>query len=251
MPLSRSDKLRRITSLLDSIEKKQLEILRLWEENRKATETYLSQIRALDSSVAASRSIVAQHRSDSSRHSLVAEQALSDIVRSSLTRVENAERESQLSASDAMTLAQRLTSNLTEVSESSDDDAFKLEPVLRKRVYVDLNEIEDVMLQSPFVAKCRAFGRPDAVCGQALYCVIVPEPGAHVSDMIFKLHAKKHLEREQRPRQIFVVDTLPEHVSRNALAGAYGPSTFVSRAMAFHLQQYRRYTARDARFYRQ
>lgn len=235
------DKLGSIMLILERIEANQKHLLRLLEERSVIANLFSKLLYTLDSSMMTSPPHSAQR--NRRRRAQIVKDSMCDLVTTTIAVAQRAQRDSQVHAQDATKLARRSRLDLFNESDSEDDAFIEVEPLARKNVHVDLDGIEMGMRTSHLLLQCKAFGRPDAIDGQAVYCAVVPMPGVHISELQLKLHARSRLSREQQPRQFFLLENLPKHVTRSALAGAYGPSSFVTRSMASNLTRYQNYVA--------
>lgn len=90
-----------------------------------------------------------------------------------------------------------------------------------KKVSVNLDEVERVINNSPYVSVCRAFGLPDSKYGNEVYCAVVPKRSTKVSEPMLFIHAQKYLPTAMVPKRFYFVQELPAGITRKALADTH------------------------------
>ncbi|MHB1503756.1 MAG: AMP-binding protein [Acidimicrobiales bacterium] len=81
-------------------------------------------------------------------------------------------------------------------------------------------EVERVLAAAPGVAEAVVLGRPDATQGETVEAVIVPEPGAALSEPTLHAYCAANLARYKCPSIIRFVDELPRGLTGKALRRA-------------------------------
>ncbi len=81
-------------------------------------------------------------------------------------------------------------------------------------------EVERVLAAAPGVAEAVVLGRPDATQGETVEAVIVPEPGAALSEPTLRAYCAANLARYKCPSTIRFVDELPRGLTGKALRRA-------------------------------
>ncbi|HEY6856727.1 MAG TPA: fatty-acid--CoA ligase, partial [Mycobacterium sp.] len=70
-------------------------------------------------------------------------------------------------------------------------------------------EVENAVCQHPAVAACAVIGIPDPAWGEAVHAVVVLRPGASVTEVELREHAKSLIAGYKAPRSVAFVDALP------------------------------------------
>lgn len=78
------------------------------------------------------------------------------------------------------------------------------------------HEVERVLAEHPGVSEAAVVGVPDAATGEAVRAVVVPVPGAAVTEEELGAHCAARLARFKRPTAIRIADSLP-HTSTGKL----------------------------------
>jgi acyl-CoA synthetase (AMP-forming)/AMP-acid ligase II len=81
-------------------------------------------------------------------------------------------------------------------------------------------EVEEAIASHPSVAECVVIGVPDERTGEAVKALVVPRPGARVTEDEIIDHCRTHLARFKLPRQVELVERLPRHVTGKVLRRA-------------------------------
>lgn len=82
--------------------------------------------------------------------------------------------------------------------------------IIRSGHNIEPRLIEDVLLQSPWVAQAAAVGKPDAYAGELPIAYVELHPGAQVTvEELLLYAAEKISERPAVPKEIIVLDKLP------------------------------------------
>jgi len=80
-------------------------------------------------------------------------------------------------------------------------------------------------LLDPGVLECAVFGVPDRFWGESVVALVVPRPGADVSEARLLALCKDHLASYKKPRFLRFVDALPKNaygkVLKRELRDAY------------------------------
>ena len=74
---------------------------------------------------------------------------------------------------------------------------------------VSPREVENAICQLPGVAECAVLAVPDDVLGQAVKAVVVPAPGAHLTERDVQRHCASRLEPLLIPKYAVLLDELP------------------------------------------
>jgi acyl-CoA synthetase (AMP-forming)/AMP-acid ligase II len=85
------------------------------------------------------------------------------------------------------------------------DDIFKC-----KGEKVSPREIEDVLHASPLIAEAAVVGTPDPVDGMAVKAVVVPKPGAALTEQEVRRICRAHLESHLVPKFVEIRTELPK-----------------------------------------
>ncbi len=72
-------------------------------------------------------------------------------------------------------------------------------------------EVESVLDEMPGIAESAVVGIPHPDFGESVVAVIVPQPGAALSDADVHAWVAEHLARFKHPRQVHIVDALPRN----------------------------------------
>jgi malonyl-CoA/methylmalonyl-CoA synthetase len=72
-------------------------------------------------------------------------------------------------------------------------------------------EVESVLDEMPGVAESAVVGIPHPEFGESVVAVIVPQPGAALSDVDVQAWVAERLARFKHPRQVHVIDALPRN----------------------------------------
>ncbi|MDN4522982.1 acyl-CoA synthetase [Fictibacillus fluitans] len=72
-------------------------------------------------------------------------------------------------------------------------------------------EVEEVLLQHPYIDELSVFGIPDQEWGEAVCAAIVIKEGQNLSDLEIKEYCKAHLASYKKPSTIHFVETLPKN----------------------------------------
>lgn len=138
-----------------------------------------------------------------------------------------AEQESAMALEEARKVAEeaRLSAGgipeSTKLATKEGDIAFGADSeYIVKKVSVNLDEVERAISNSPLIRVCRAFGRPDTIYGNQVYCAVVPRTNVRVSEPMLNNHAQKYLPTAMVPKRFYFLDDLPSGITRKALADA-------------------------------
>jgi fatty-acyl-CoA synthase len=72
-------------------------------------------------------------------------------------------------------------------------------------------ELENVLADSPDIAESAVIGVPDARWGEAACAVVVPRPGAQMSEDSVLALFRDRLARYKHPRRVVFTDALPKN----------------------------------------
>jgi acyl-CoA synthetase (AMP-forming)/AMP-acid ligase II len=78
-------------------------------------------------------------------------------------------------------------------------------------------EVEDVIYTVPGVAEASVIGLPDPHWGENVVAVVVPVPGAAVTEAEIVAACRASLAGYKKPKQVFIVDELPRNASGKIL----------------------------------
>ncbi len=78
-------------------------------------------------------------------------------------------------------------------------------------------EVEETIYQLDGVAEVAVFGVSHARWIEAVVAVVVPKPGASLSEDAVMQHARKHLAGYKTPKHVVVADALPKNPSGKIL----------------------------------
>jgi long-chain acyl-CoA synthetase len=78
-------------------------------------------------------------------------------------------------------------------------------------------EVEEVIEAHPSVAECTVIGVPDDRTGEAVKALVVPVPGAALTEEQVMEHCRGRLARFKWPREVALVADLPKHVTGKVL----------------------------------
>jgi acyl-CoA synthetase (AMP-forming)/AMP-acid ligase II len=70
-------------------------------------------------------------------------------------------------------------------------------------------EIEAVLEQHPRIYEAAVFGIPSEEWGEAVHAVVVPRPGASLSEQDVMSFSREHLARYKVPRSVSFTEELP------------------------------------------
>lgn len=88
-------------------------------------------------------------------------------------------------------------------------------------------EVEKTLLTHPGIAECAVVGVPDADWGESVLAVVVPRPGATVTEAQVVEHVRERLAGYKKPRHVRVVDELPRTASTRQVQKALLVDRFV------------------------
>ena len=115
-----------------------------------------------------------------------------------------------------------------------DDDGF-LFVVGRKKEMIKSGgenifpiEVEHVLLRHPAIAEAAVVGVPDPDWGESVLAVVVPRPGADVSEADVVEHVRGHLAGFKKPRYVWFVDALPRTAATRQVQKTVLREQFVS-----------------------
>jgi acyl-CoA synthetase (AMP-forming)/AMP-acid ligase II len=74
-------------------------------------------------------------------------------------------------------------------------------------------EVEAALAALPGVAECVVLGMPDERWGEAVTAVIVPAPGAELTEDGVIAYARTQIASYKRPQRVHFVRTLPRNAS--------------------------------------
>lgn len=77
----------------------------------------------------------------------------------------------------------------------------------RENIYP--SEIEDLLLRHPAISEAAVIGIPDPVFLEAVCAVVVPRPGAKITDKEVISYCADHLAGYKKPKRVIFVDNLP------------------------------------------
>ena len=90
-------------------------------------------------------------------------------------------------------------------------------------------EVENIIHAYEGVAECAVIGLPDETWGERVVAVVVPEPGANLTEESVMKECQEHLARFKRPEMVIFVDVLPRNalgkVIKRELREQYGAAT--------------------------
>jgi long-chain acyl-CoA synthetase len=78
-------------------------------------------------------------------------------------------------------------------------------------------EVEDVVVSHPQVAECVVVAVPDERTGEAVKAIVVPVPGAELTEEDVLEHCRARLARFKWPKEVELVSELPKHVTGKVL----------------------------------
>lgn len=78
-------------------------------------------------------------------------------------------------------------------------------------------EIEEVLASHPGIAEAHCIGLPDPRWTEAICAVIVPAPGAHLTQADVIAHAEARLDRYKRPRRVVFMAAVPRNLTGRVL----------------------------------
>jgi fatty-acyl-CoA synthase len=84
------------------------------------------------------------------------------------------------------------------------------------------SEVEDLLAGYPGVREAAALGVPDEEFGQRLRAVVVPEPGAELTEAELQDHVRANLARYKVPREVVFVAELPRNATGKVLKRELG-----------------------------
>jgi acyl-CoA synthetase (AMP-forming)/AMP-acid ligase II len=84
------------------------------------------------------------------------------------------------------------------------------------------SEVEDLLAAYPGVREAAVHGVPDAEFGQRLRAVVVPEPGAELTEAELQDHVRAGLARYKVPREVVFVAELPRNATGKVLKRELG-----------------------------
>lgn len=79
------------------------------------------------------------------------------------------------------------------------------------------SEIEDLLLRHPSISEAAVIGIPDPVFTEAVCAVVVPKPGAAVSDQDVIAYCAQHLAGFKKPKRVVFVNSLPRTPSHKII----------------------------------
>lgn len=74
-------------------------------------------------------------------------------------------------------------------------------------------EVEAALATLPGVAECAVLGLPDERWGEAVAAVIVPAPGAGLTQDSVIAHVRTQIASYKRPQRVLFADALPRNAS--------------------------------------
>jgi acyl-CoA synthetase (AMP-forming)/AMP-acid ligase II len=72
-------------------------------------------------------------------------------------------------------------------------------------------EVEDVLLQHPYVAECAVIGRPHAEWGEEVVAFIVPVLGEEIATGTLDAMCLERIARFKRPKEYFMLESMPKN----------------------------------------
>jgi long-chain acyl-CoA synthetase len=78
-------------------------------------------------------------------------------------------------------------------------------------------EVEEAIEGHPLVAECAVIGVPDERTGEAVKALVVPVPGAALTEDDVMEHCRGRLARFKWPREVLLVADLPKHITGKVL----------------------------------
>jgi acyl-CoA synthetase (AMP-forming)/AMP-acid ligase II len=78
-------------------------------------------------------------------------------------------------------------------------------------------QVEDVILAHADVSGAAVFGVPDDYWGEAVHAVVVPAPGAVLTERDIVEHCRSHLAGFKSPKTVEFVDALPTNAAGKVL----------------------------------
>ncbi len=92
--------------------------------------------------------------------------------------------------------------------------------ILRGGFNVYPREVEDVLLTDPTIAEAAVVGVPDADWGERLVAFVVPSAAGRPDPASLDARCLAAIARHKRPRQYFVVESLPRNPAGKVLKTA-------------------------------